>query len=293
MEERRRWVLAWSSDFAMARESYERGEMSAPELCAFLIDRVWRDLFPRSWRNGQSQEFGCVESSDLLTQFVGQRYRGLPSAVPRSLAAWSQGRYPLSLHFRSLSVEEVLSLQAAGQRCVSLMITPNEILHFEHEGRDFISFLIHDLIHSDHLMSQLTSYRRQALFSRWMAEIWKDKALWMSSLTPEQGERLEYIAADMNSHLVHLLKTLKALFSEISQQVSPGESHHSSSIEAAGRTAWHRLFPEATGFVSIWNKLNTPDEDRDLHCRLVGLWDHLDSRGPSDAILTQHLLQRP
>lgn len=267
--------------------------MSAPELCAFLIDRVWRDLFPKSWRNGQSQEFGRVENSDLLTQFVGQRYRGLPSAVPRSLAAWAQGQYPLRLHFRSLSVEEVLSLQAAGQRCVSLMMTPDEILHFEHEGRDFISFLIHDLVHSDHLMSQPHSYRRQILFARWMSEIWKDKAAWTSSLTLEQRERLEYIAADMNSHLIHLLKTLKALFSEISQQTSPGDDVHLSPIEAAGRTAWYRLFPASTDFVSIWKKLNTPNENRDLHCGLIELWDHLDSQAASDAILTQHLLQSP
>lgn len=266
-ESRQRFAEAWSRLFCEERKRFERHEITAPALCAVVIDQCWRDLFPQSWANGKRDS---LFASHFLTEdsnfrvFLHQRYRGLPEAVPQSLQAWSAGQYPLQLLFHELSVEEVIQLQSAGRRCVSLMLSEEEILHFEHEGRDFLSFLIHDLIHAQHLMKDPQEHRRQVAFSCWLESFRATLREEKHDLSAEAWGRLDYMAADMNSHLIHLLKTLKALIDEIDEERYSQilqKSLSRGNLEPAGEI-W-----------SLWSELNGRHENSDLHVKILSAWD--------------------
>jgi len=193
-----------------------------------------------------------------LRVFLGTRFRGLPEAVPRTLMAWASGRFPLRLYFHELAADEVLELQSQGHRCVSLLLSVPEILQFEHEGRDFLSFLIHDLEHADHMMKDPVSFARQVRFSEWM---WNFRRhLTCTSMSLQQMQRFEYIAADMNSHFVHLLKTLKALLDEV------GRTELSEALFLSQPRRSEK-------FESMFQNLNSPNETGELHRKLLALWD--------------------
>lgn len=255
-ETRQKFADVWARVFWDWRQEYLNGRMSGPEICARLIDRCWRDLFPQSWGNGDRVQHG--PSASFLDEFLSQRYRALPEAVPSSLAAWAAGAYPLELYFRELDVTEIMKLQSHGRRCVSLMMTKDELLNFEHEGRDFLSFLIHDLVHAHRLMKRPEDYRRQCEFAKLLFDF---RAHWVRldrPLAPQYRERLDYIGADMNSHLIHLLKTLKALTDEIA---SVGFSQALEAQFRQARLPW-----------DCFVKLNGPGESAELHLQFLELW---------------------
>lgn len=270
-QQRAVFVDAWAGQFAQWKFEHQQGQITGPEICALILDRVWRDLFPKAWRNG-SRETAVPPASAILFGSLSIKLRGIPESVQRSLERWSQGEYQLQLLFHEPRMEDVMALQARGQRCISLMIQRNQILDYEHDGRDFLSFLIHDLIHADHLMRDPQAFARQVKFSRWLESIWSrvGEALreerWSS-----QRVRLEYVSADMNSHIVHLLKTLKALIQELQLQGLDIESELWSAFEGGFQRP-------ADGFRDDWAKLNSAEEDQSHHLSLIESWDELPSQ---------------
>lgn len=262
LEQRQLHAGVWAQLFCRWKTDFERGQLSGPEFCARVIDQVWRDLFPKNWCNG-SRNTDPDQKDAALGEFLRRRYRGLPEAVPLSLQAWAESRYPLNLYFHSLSVDEVLKLQSQGRRCVSLMIQQSDIVSFRHEDRDFLSFLIHDLIHAHHLMKNNIDLKRQTLFAQWMWNFRRNLRLDQLLQPPQWQDRFDYIAADMNSHLIHLLKTLKALDDEVEDSLFTRKL----------RDSFDDIAPESDKFWELWKGLNHQAETADLHLQLLAAWD--------------------
>lgn len=212
---------------------------SEAEYCMSLIDRCWRDMFGAKATNGKRKSSPGPFS---------ERYRSLPDSVLEILERWHNGEIKLQLMHHVPSSIEVLRAQSRGERCVSALVKMDEIINFEEQGRDFLSFLIHDLVHAHHFFSDPQSLARQSHFSREMLPIVEAKIFANTEFEPE----FDYLISDMNSHLVHLLKTLKSLTDRLGN--STLESHLSSRIP-------------------LWNELNSPGETPETHSRLLHLWD--------------------
>ncbi len=141
------------------------------------------------------------------------KIKPLPDSCLRSL--YYLNIYPLSLLGHIPSPRELLDYQLRGQR----IITFNE--DFESwpasvsNERDFLSFIIHDLIHADHFFKDNTNTLGQLGFYHFIEMIWLHDSLQDLCLSTEFKNGFEYIISDMNSHPVHLFKTLRAYLSQV------------------------------------------------------------------------------
>lgn len=207
-----------------------------PEFCARVIADTYRDFFGDHWSNGPRV---CNPSppTPALALLAKNRVRRLPDSSIQALIRWSRGDIHLRLFDRVPLPLEVLQAQAQGCRCVSALTTEDEIRNFEIDGRDFLTFLIHDLEHAQHLTADPVAFTCQIKFAQWILRLWPEVR---PCLYGQALAEFEYLASDMNSHIVHLLKTLKSW----SQRHGIDLSH----------------FPES--LKEDWKSLNTAEEDR-------------------------------
>lgn len=187
------------------------------------------------------------------------RYRSLPDAALITLEKWQRGEINLQLLSHVPTPLEVLQAQARGERCVSALVTFDEILNFEQDGRDFLSFLIHDLVHAQHFFVDPESSRLQIRFACEMLPIVKSQAFENSPLKSE----FEYLISDMNSHVIHLLKTLKSLCDRL------GDPRLTAALEFQ---------------IPLWRELNSPSETSETHERLLRAWDHAPTNNISKSL---------
>jgi hypothetical protein len=262
------WALLWRRD----RSDYERGNFSGAEFCARVLLRVYEDLFEGRWRNGLRENPSRVPSleSGALTELCRYRVKSLPEAAVQALLRWAAGEIELHIFDHVPSSMEVLKLQTQGVRCLSLMVKPEDIVDFSHEGRDFLSFLIHDLIHAQLMTAGAEEFRHQIKFARWLHSEWPSLSV---GIEGEALHELEYMASDMNSHIVHLLKTFKSWV----KRRKPGWT-----LQRQGMSGlFFEEDEDLRRFLPLWEKLNEPAtfaEKELLHAELLKVWT---SFGPS------------
>jgi len=192
--------LAWG---AHRRDALLATGKSWPRLCE-LAELSWEEDFLRRY--------------PTLDALLNHRaFRATPEAVHRTLLNWEEGHYPLILMERIPSVQEVLAQQVQGRRCVTLLTREDQLARFVLGERDPLGFGMHDLIHADHFFHNNQLRQGQIGFYRQLKTLLDAGAFspWLAREGFE--ERLEYLAADMNSHPLHLWKCLKAIL-EISNK---------------------------------------------------------------------------
>ncbi|QLY24328.1 hypothetical protein [Bdellovibrio sp. KM01] len=149
---------------------------------------------------------------DFVMTFTGHSWRSIPFSVQKSLSAWKAGLYPLNLLTHLPTADDVLLMQAQGQRCVSMLLKPDEIHSFVEEGRDVLGFIVHDLIHADHFFNDPLRAQAQVHFCQKLLEVLKLPAIQHMLFVDEVFRKeFHYLMSDMNSVPLHLLKTLKAV----------------------------------------------------------------------------------
>lgn len=253
MEKRREFAKTWAPLFAR----WKTESFHPAELCLKILDHCWRDLFPNTFDVG-------VRKTDSQHPFLQRRYRAMPSAVQASLEHWLAGKIDLQLYFDVPSVSEVLHQQSQGKRCVSLLVTEDEILNFAEDGRDFLSFVIHDLIHAEHFFADPVEFRRQVAFSRWMASLIEQNFLHeLRENHPHLTHDFEYLVSDMNTHSLHLFKTFKALLER-----APG-------LAPLVKPPVFANPHLAQQFSELWEQLNSPSEKAQIHERILEIWDQI------------------
>lgn len=165
-------------------------------LSYFALAPTWAKHFP------PEQKF--------LETVCNRSLRSIPLTVNKTLAAWSLGNYPLLLREDIPSVDEVLEMQTQGRRCVSVLMDPRLLRSF-FDGRDAMSFAIHDLLHADHFFHDPVQARAQIEFLRRL-----QRAAHIDFLRDTRASDTtfradwEYLIADMNTVPLHLFKTFKA-----------------------------------------------------------------------------------
>ncbi len=138
------------------------------------------------------------------------RIKALPEGSLRALTKCGSPDFNVEMIYSIPTALELLTYQLNGKRVVSFnedfLIWPTTLYH----GRDFLSFMIHDLIHSDHFLNQPMNRLGQLGFYRCINSILKEKSLKKLLQNQKFKDGFEYIISDMNSHPVHLFKTLHA-----------------------------------------------------------------------------------
>lgn len=146
-----------------------------------------------------------------LFQIINQiRIKAIPETALRALTCLTNQKYPIEVVNRIPTPLELLHFQLNSRRVISFnqsfQTWPSTLYH----GRDFLSFIIHDLIHADHFFASPENRAGQLGFYHCVQMILNTTELQALLQDNNFLEAFEYIISDMNSHPVHLLKTLQA-----------------------------------------------------------------------------------
>lgn len=153
-----------------------------------------------------------LDSAMNLIDFINVcKIKAFPESCNRSLCFIANKKYPLIITEKTPSPKELLKIQISGQR----VITINEDCELwptnYYSGRDFLGFILHDLIHADHFFLDPEHRDGQLGFFHFIENILNDEILNKLLFLDSFKTGFEYIISDMNSHPVHLFQTLHAL----------------------------------------------------------------------------------
>lgn len=143
------------------------------------------------------------------------RIKALPESCYRSLCFMVDGKYPLKLSSGVVSPFDLLQIQLAGERIVSIDEDFESWPKRLYSGRDFLGFILHDLIHADHFFHEPKLRDAQLGFYRFVSTILDDTLIARLLDNAEFKDGFEYIISDMNSHPLHLFQTLHSLLFRI------------------------------------------------------------------------------
>lgn len=149
--------------------------------------------------------------TDLLEFTNRYRIKALPESCFRSLVFTASGRYPLTVTDQVPTPQELLQLQIGGRRIISLNENHNEWPGRLYADRDFLGFVLHDLIHADHFFFEPHHRDGQLGFYRFVETLLHTPQLQMLLQKENFRAGFEYIISDMNSHPLHLFQTLHSL----------------------------------------------------------------------------------
>lgn len=185
-----------------------------------------------------------------LFQVINEVYiKAIPETALRALTFFTNQTYPLEIVQYVPTPQELLTFQLQGKRIISFNENIDSWTHTLYHGRDFLSFIIHDLIHADHFFSNPNHRAGQLGFYRCIQAILEQTTLLNFLKNAVFKEAFEYIISDMNSHPIHLFKTLKARVLQVVKNDSKANS-----IWESWTLIWSR---EDSAVNSALQKINT------------------------------------
>ena len=183
------------------------GEITA----AFLVDRVKRRR-GRLWDEGarRSAFITAAPAGSALHLLATRRVRGISEAVVRGVLAWDAGLRPADRLDVVPTAHEILSRQARGRRCVSLVSDEIAAAHGDPRHIDGLSFVLHDLEHLEkfvepaHYIGQIGFFKavRRALMDPLFVAL---ESSWDAAWRADRN----YIISDMNGSAIFLFSVLK------------------------------------------------------------------------------------
>jgi len=183
----------------------------AERTAAFLLDRVARRWGRRRDQGARAIPLGPPPGSGpALQMFARRRVRGVPEPVARSLLAWAAGQRPVDLLDQIPTAPQVLALQIAGRRCVSLLDDEVALAHGDPRHPDGLSFALHDLCHLEKFVAP-EHHAGQVGFFRAVARAFEAPAFADLERTFDTTWRADrdYVIADMNGSAIFLFAALK------------------------------------------------------------------------------------
>lgn len=198
----------------------------------------------------QAKSLRWLENNDeaFLNFFCAQNWRSIPFSVAKSLNAWAAQFYPLNLYTFIPTPLDVLNLQARGERCITMLIEPDQIKNWVEEGRDVLGFIVHDLIHADHFFADPVKANAQIEFCKRLVPIHAlPQIQTMMTVDSEFCREFHYLMSDMNSVPLHLLKTLKAILLGYFKRFGSGMNHD---LSLAQELDFNEIFEQCLEF---WN----------------------------------------
>lgn len=188
-------------------------EISDCQLVAEIVLLFLKTLRPKDYRGGPHRQWELNPGlPEVIQIFDKLSLRSIPLSVNRTLVNWAMKKYPLKLTFAPLTTLEIVDLQCQGIRCVTLPIDQRSLKTYILEERDPFTFILHDLIHADHFFRDPVQTEQQMYFSKLMSYHYRINTLDFYFKENEQFKKqVDYLASDMNAHIIHFIKYLKAI----------------------------------------------------------------------------------
>lgn len=139
------------------------------------------------------------------------KIKPLPAVAQTAMYFIFTKKYPITVLDYEPSPKELLQIQCEGKRIITFK---NDFAKWPTQKfgkRDPLSFWLHDCIHAEHFFSQADNFTAQLGFYKFVADAYAARC-W-PELADNQGFEgdFSYLISDMNSHPLHLFKTLKAI----------------------------------------------------------------------------------
>ncbi len=157
---------------------------------------------------GRFEDFENLAVRDL---FINECLPGFSQHISIFFQALDKNIWPVQVLGTVPLPVEILKWQQVGQRCISLLSKKEELATTIIDGKDPFKFALHDIEHSYHFFKneniqkgQIGFYKKIDSLVQRLAEekFWREENF---------KKDFNYLISDMNSHCVHLTKTLHAI----------------------------------------------------------------------------------
>jgi hypothetical protein len=183
----------------------------AEQTADFLLERVARCWGPRRDQGARATPMEVAPAwGPALQTFARRRVRGIPEPVARGLLAWAAGQRPVDLMDTIPAARQVLALQGAGRRCVSLLEDEVALGHGDPRHPDGLSFALHDLCHLEKFVAP-EHHAGQVGFFRSVARAFETPAFndLQARFDATWRADRDYVISDMNGSAIFLFAALK------------------------------------------------------------------------------------
>jgi hypothetical protein len=145
------------------------------------------------------------------------KIKAIPESCARSICFLYGKKYNVLTTLATPTPEDLLKLQINGQRILTYNENYEDWPHTLYAHRDYLGFMMHDLIHADHFFKDNQNQLGQIGFYKFVHQILMSETL--NPLLANEGFKtdFEYIISDMNAHPIHLFQTLHSAFFRHSQ----------------------------------------------------------------------------
>lgn len=169
---------------------------------------------PVAWLSELETLASQDRASRLIEIFDNYDLRLVSRRVNLALIGWLRGEWLLELHEKVPSVRDVLRLQARGMRPVTVIADYPRMLEPVLEKPDGFAFICHDLEHAWQFFHDPVSRDAQRRFAQTLDQAWQRGLFSAFIADPIFAQKLDYLAADMNTHVAHSLQYLRAILVE-------------------------------------------------------------------------------
>jgi hypothetical protein len=178
---------------------------------------------------------------------VLERYQffGVIGNVPAALVAWLTMEWPLTLCGRIPGSREVLSMQAAGTRPVTVLSSWPRMLQPVLAKPNAFAFMIHDLEHAWKFFHEPDMHRQQREFFRLLLDAFSAGLFEPYFKDPVFSAKFDYLSSDMNTHTLHAAQFLRAILVEF--HLRRENLHHPDDLTLASRTEVATLMASLLG----------------------------------------------
>lgn len=153
--------------------------------------------------------------SEFLADVFGRyELRGVRRRVGVTLQRWLRGDWRPTLLHAVPSPRAVLRMQAAGGRPVTVIGAYPRLLTPVLDKADAFAFVCHDLEHAWQFFHDPVRREAQQRFARRLEQAWTAGAFDACLADPVFADKFDYLAADMNTHVLHSLQYLRAILIE-------------------------------------------------------------------------------
>ncbi len=150
----------------------------------------------------------------LLRYFGRYQFLGIIGNVPAALGAWLRREWPLTLCEHIPSPDDVLRMQVAGTRPVTLLSGWPRMQAPVLSKPNAFAFMVHDLEHAWKFYHDPEMHREQREFFRLLCE--SSDAGRFDAYLPDSvfKAKFDYLSSDMNTHTMHASQFLRAILVE-------------------------------------------------------------------------------
>lgn len=164
-----------------------------------------------AWLNAAASLSAPARTDFLVDIYARYELRGVRRRVGVTVCRWLHGDWNPTLRHAVPPPRAVLRLQAAGTRPVTAIAAYPQLLRPVLDKPDAYAFVCHDLEHAWQFFHDPRRCRAQQRFAQRLDRAWTEGAFDRYLADPIFAEKFAYLAADMNTHILHSLQYLRAI----------------------------------------------------------------------------------